>query len=85
MRAPAPGPFARHLDQAPLFQSSEKLTCGYLGQAGALAELGAGERAVSEEQFECRAVVQPAQQPGVPGSRLIGSLSPSRSANERFF
>ncbi|SPL97189.1 unnamed protein product [[Actinomadura] parvosata subsp. kistnae] len=60
MRPPASGALACDLHEPPLLQAREELTCGYLGEPGPLTELGTGERAVPEEQFECRAVVQPA-------------------------
>ncbi len=64
MRPPASRPLACHFDQAPFLQSREKLTCRYLGEPGTRTELGPRQWAVAEEQLECRAVVQPAQQTG---------------------
>ena len=70
VRAAAAGLLADPAYQAALLEPLDQLGGGDLAQAGHLAELGPGQRASGEQQFQRGAVVERAQQPG--GARKAG-------------
>ena len=67
VRAAPAGLLADPGDQPALLQPLDQLRGGDLGQAGQLAELGAGQRAAFEQQLQRRTVVDRPQQAGRAG------------------